>query len=423
VSLASKLEKRLYKSRFQANRFRDIQPFYYYYLIWKKLPWYTEDYVITHPSLNFNWLIREQLEYIRTHVDSFRVTVTGPEGCGKTILGLELAHLVRDWDGKGGRVHLTYGPEGFCRLFESGRVNDNDVVVADEMKLKYEGEGSKKIEWRLENIKTIIRKTRVHLIFISTELKQYFHTLAEFKICGKDEDRRETLFLIYLGGKLIGKAYVKIRRLDVYSEIEEELKDQMIRRVIESGGAMVLGATERKKPIQKVELVEAANLRDFIIENCGGDDKLKEILKGVFNGENQTSIGERIGICQYSVSERLSRFGKSRLGYLAEEYFRRKFNDKRKIFGRAPQGEPDVIGEDGRVYSIKCYLGYKNSQIIYIPLDCDPELKYCVRNNIPSFTLIFVNPIWMDGYMHYEINVNQPPNWVSFRKDGKITIG
>lgn len=426
MTLAKRLEKYLYKRKYLIeDRFKQgLQPFYYYYLTWQPSKYYTESYVLRNNQF-FNHLLIEQLNYIKNSQDSFRCMITGIEGCGKTMLGLEIAHLVRDWDMRNGRIHLTYGAEGFCELFERGEVWDNDVVVADEMKTKYEGEGSKKIEWRLENIKTVNRKRRIHYVFISTDVRKFFTTLAEFKICGRDPMRQETSFLLYLGEKLIGKCFVKIRDLVGYQELDRQKKDEFIKRIEASGGAITLNlntCTKREAEIALKLDFSSANIQGFIVDNAP-DDELKMILRDVFNRVDQTAIADKLGVSQCAISKRLRTFGESLLGFLAEKYFQYKFDDARKLKSRAPQGEPDVIGADGKVYSIKCYMNYKNSQIIYPVRDCAPELKYCQDHGLNKFTVIFVNPIWGDGYFSYDVDVSKVPNWVSFNRDGSYKTG
>jgi hypothetical protein len=418
---SERLAKNFYKQKYvSADRFKQgIQPFYYYFLHYPvKL---TEEQVI-RSHIWVNYILREELEYIRNNQDSFRCCITGIEGVGKTMLGLEVAHLVRDWDGKNGRVHLVYGADEFCRAFTEGRIQNNDVIVVDEMKSRFEGEGSKKIQWRVENIKTVNRKRRIHYVFISTDMLKYFSTLAEFKIIGKDPKRCETSFFLILGGKLMGKCFLKIRDLEGYAKLEEEFKDAYIKRIEERGGALTVQQFEGgENTVKSTNIAETDSIREFIIANAEPD--MKPILKGVFEGKNQTAIAADLAVTQYAISYKIKHFGESRLGYIAEAFFREKYNDIRDLVGRAPQGAPDVVGEDGTVLSVKCYLGYKNSQIIYPLKDCGPELEYCRQNNIPEFQLVFVNPIWSDGYQSVKINGREPPNYVSFFRSEPPKVG
>lgn len=431
MTLSEKLRQFYVKKVGTVDRFRrDIQPFYYFYLTWERRPYYTPR-VALNSSQFFNWLVNAQFEYVKKHVDSFRCVVTGEPGTGKSILAIELANRVRDIDGKGGQIHLTYGAEGFVRLFKSKQVSANDVIIADEMP-KYEGEGSVKIKNELENIVNSVRATRIHFIFSTPKISSYFAPLAKFQIAGRDAERRETLTLLYLGDHLIGKVVFKIRHLEDYIEFERQKKEAFVKWVMESGGGLTLNmndvvSVKEAKPLQISSVVvegSSESFRKFILENAGSDyNEAVTYLKLLMEGYTQLDIAEKFNVPQGIVSRAIRRFGEKRLGYVAEEFFRRLYKDKREFCGRAPQDTPDVIDENGDVYSIKCYLPkYNRSRVRFSKFweECAPEIKYCMNVGKPYFYFVFSSPLWKNAIIKTKIDMNQIPISLIIEESGRV---
>jgi len=365
-----------------------------------------------------NELIPMYFDYVSKRKDSCKIYITGEPGTGKSMLALELAHRLRDLEGKESKVHLVYGMEEFIMaVSDFEEVKSGDVIVIDEMPI-VQGEGSRKLVWEMTNILNSIRREKLHMIFCSVRImhESGIRPFAELKIAGRDSNKKRTLFLIYLMGKLVGKAYVTIRDIEYYTKFEDEKKSEYINKIRLSGGKVFRNGI--KKVEEKVMSLDfkSSNIRDFILDNCD-DSRVKFALSKLFSGVRQRYIAEELNMSQGKLSELITKFGESKLGMIAEKYFQHLFGDKRDFGMRVPQGEPDVIGEDGSVYGVKCYLGHKKSQAFNYLEDFWPEINYCNENDLDGFYIIFCNPLWEDGYRKFFVKLKEMKNGISFFKN------
>jgi len=146
----------------------------------------------------------------------------------------------------------------------------------------------------------------------------------------------------------------------------------------------------------------------------------REIMKQLFEGKTYKEVAEdeKIKAAGYGslprISELKKKIGEESVGYWYEEWLRAQYGDKREEYG---SGIPDVITRDGKVISAKCSLEMRKEVGAFHPeSDCNPEMEYCLENNIESFVLDFFNPFWKEPYRHQqvEINVLDPPLRITF---------
>jgi len=424
MGLAVRLEKKYYREGTVRRYFADINPLVYYYHHHSPLK---KEFVMSS-NYYLNWLIQDYIRYVTTYVDSLKVFIKGDPGTGKTMLGMAFADEVLKRSG--GRLYHVFGIESFLDSLPD-IISTNDVVLIDEL-TEIEGEGSVKILKRLENVANTLRAMQIHLIFINPRQKflERIRPLAVFEICGMNRKKRLTEFLIFLRNKLYGKAYMKIKDLERYKELEAPKKKAFMEFIKSSGGKVTLNLNKNEGDQKAEEEITEENftfvedsIRETILENIH-DPQTKLILRKWFDGIGQIEIAEELGIPQGTVSKRKNAFAERRLGYILERYFREKFGDKRELISRAPQGVADVIGEDGTVYSVKGRISKQNHVVVNIydkDSGCLPEIMEAEKNGTYTFKLIFVNPIWYDGYKIVEVDPRKHSQ-VIFYKNGDVKL-
>jgi len=123
------------------------------------------------------------------------------------------------------------------------------------------------------------------------------------------------------------------------------------------------------------------------------DSTLAEIVFQFLNETPQIDIAKDVGLAGGTINAKIKPFRHDHMGFLFEKWYAQMIDG---VYHGENKNEPDVIGKDGTIYSLKAYYSSQTSLTFYQADDFHPEFTEAKKQK-SYYDLVLYNPAWKLG--------------------------
>lgn len=132
--------------------------------------------------------------------------------------------------------------------------------------------------------------------------------------------------------------------------------------------------------------------RDWV-KSVKNDSTLAEIVYQFLSEMSQGEIAEDVGLAGGTINAKVKDFRHDHMGFLFEKWFAQMIDGE---VGGENKADPDVIGKDGTIYTLKAYYSPQTALTYYQTDDFHPEYTEAKKQKC-YYDLVLYNPAWKEG--------------------------